>query len=65
MQSEAILKNNIDNYLRALGKEFRKRNGKIMPSEIVITGGAALVIKYRFPKRTKGPRRSLPDRRLH
>ena len=48
MQSEAISKNNIDDYFRALGKEFRKRNGKVMPAEIIITGGAALIIKYGF-----------------
>lgn len=35
-----IDKINIDSYLKALGKTFRKLNGTKTPAEIIIVGGA-------------------------
>ena len=43
---------NLDQYLKELAKEFRKRNGKSMPAEIVLIGGAAVVINYGFREMT-------------
>lgn len=39
--SAEITKDNINDILKDLGKEYRKRAGKQMPAEIVMTGGAA------------------------
>lgn len=39
---------NLDDYLRALGKEFRRLNGKSMPAEIILIGGAAVLANYGF-----------------
>ena len=44
----AFSKQNLDQYLRELAKEFRKRNGKTMPAEIILTGGASIVANYGF-----------------
>lgn len=44
----AFTKGNLDDYLRMLAKEFRKRNGKVMPAEIILIGGAAVLINYGF-----------------
>lgn len=41
-------KENIDGYLKELAKEFRKLNGKIMPAEITLIGGAAILANYGF-----------------
>lgn len=41
-------KESLDGCLRALAKEFRKRNGKAMPAEIILIGGAAVVVNYGF-----------------
>ncbi|MDO4803937.1 MAG: DUF6036 family nucleotidyltransferase [Lachnospiraceae bacterium] len=43
---------NLDQYLKELAKEFRKRNGKFMPAEIILIGGAAVVINYGFREMT-------------
>ena len=39
-------------YLKELGKEFRKLNGKKMPAEIVLVGGAAILANYGFREST-------------
>jgi len=44
----AFTKENLDNYLKELGKEFRKRNGTKTPAEIVLIGGAAILANYGF-----------------
>ena len=44
----AIHKNDLDLYLRELSKEFRKLNGRSMPAEIVLIGGASVLINYGF-----------------
>lgn len=41
-------KANLDECLRALGKEFRRLNGKSMPAEIVLIGGASILLNYGF-----------------
>ena len=45
-------KENLDTYLKKLGKEFRKLNGKKMPAEIVLIGGAAILANYGFREAT-------------
>lgn len=42
----------LDYYLKELAKEFRKRNGKNMPAEIVLVGGAAILANYGFREMT-------------
>lgn len=41
-------KENLNDYLRELGKEYRRLNGKYMPAEIVLIGGAAIIANYGF-----------------
>lgn len=41
-------KENLDLYLRELAKEFRKLNGKTMPAEIILIGGASVLANYGF-----------------
>ena len=41
-------KENLDTYLKELAKEFRKLNGKTMPAEIILVGGAAILVNYEF-----------------
>lgn len=41
-------KDNLDTYLKELAKEFRKVNGKSIPAEIILIGGAAILINYGF-----------------
>ena len=41
-------KENLDTYLKELAKEFRKINGKSMPSEIILIGSAAILVNYGF-----------------
>ncbi len=45
-------KNNLDGYLKELGKEFRKLNGTKMPAEIILVGGAAILANYGFREMT-------------
>ena len=37
-------KENLDSYLKELAKEFRKKNGTRMPAEIILIGGASILI---------------------
>ena len=48
----AFTKGNLDDYLRMLAKEFRKRNGKVMPAEIILIGAASVLINYGFREKT-------------
>jgi len=41
-------KENLDSYLKELAKEFRKKNGTRMPAEIILIGGASILINYGF-----------------
>ena len=45
-------KENLDTYLKELGKEFRKLNGTKVPAEIVLIGGAAILANYSFREMT-------------
>ncbi len=49
MSTEApFTKDNMNSYLSALAKEFRKLNGTAMPAEIVLVGGASILANYGF-----------------
>lgn len=48
----AFTNENIDNYLKALAKEYRKLSDKKMPAEIIIVGGASTLINYGFRENT-------------
>lgn len=43
---------NLNTYLKELAKEFKKLNGKKMPAEIVLIGGAAILANYGFREAT-------------
>ena len=48
----AFTKENLDNCLKELGKEFRKLNGTKAPAEIILIGGAAILANYGFRETT-------------
>jgi len=48
----AFTKENLDTYLKELGKEFRKLNGTKVPAEIILIGGAAILANYGFRETT-------------
>ncbi len=52
MPDTQFTKENLDKYLKELAKEFRKRNGKNIPAEIILIGGASVVINYGFREMT-------------
>ena len=41
-------KDNIDIYLKEVAKEYRKLGGKAMPADIILIGGASILINYGF-----------------
>lgn len=41
-------KANLDEYLKAVAKEYRKLVGKRMPAELVLIGGASVLLNYGF-----------------
>ncbi len=43
---------NLDTYLKALAREYKKLGGKAMPAEIILIGGAAILANYDFRKST-------------
>lgn len=45
-------KENIDTYLKAVAKEYRKQIGKKMPAELILIGGASVLINYGFREMT-------------
>jgi len=45
-------KSNLDTYLNELARLFRKQNGKGAKSEIILVGGAAILINYSFRNMT-------------
>ena len=45
-------KENLDSYLKELAKEFRKKNGTKIPAEIILIGGASILINYGFREMT-------------
>jgi len=44
----ALTKENINGYLFDLGKRYRKLSGKKVPTEIILIGGASILINYGF-----------------
>lgn len=48
MLSNHFTKENLDTYLKELAKEYKKQNGKSMPVEIILVGGAAVLTNYGF-----------------
>lgn len=41
-------KDNLNNYLKALAKEFRKWNGTTITTEVILIGGASILANYAF-----------------
>jgi len=39
---------NLDYYLKELAKEFRRLGGKKMPAEVILIGGASILVNYGF-----------------
>ena len=52
MSEFGFTKDNLDQYLKELSNEYRKCSGKIMPAEIILIGGASVVINYGFREMT-------------
>lgn len=52
MSDIPFTKTNLDGYLKELSKEFRKINGTRMPAEIILIGGASVLINYGFREMT-------------
>lgn len=52
MHDAGITKDNVDQYLRELGKEYRKLTGGHMPAELILIGGASVLINYGFRELT-------------
>ncbi len=52
MREVPFTKENVDGYLKELAKEFRKLNGSQVPAEIILIGGAAVLINYGFREMT-------------
>ena len=49
MSAEVLIsKENIDTYLKELAREFRKLNGTKTTAEIILIGGAAVIVNYGF-----------------
>lgn len=48
LSDNLFTKTNLDQYLKELAKEFIKLNGKKTPAEIILIGGASVVINYGF-----------------
>ena len=47
-----ITRDNMNDYLKALAKEFRRLNGTKMPAELILIGGAAILASYGFRELT-------------
>ena len=41
-------KENIDTYLKEVAKEYRKQIGKNLPAEVILIGGASVLVNYGF-----------------
>ena len=50
--NQPFTKENLDSCLKKLAKEFRKKNGTRMPAEIILIGGASILINYGFREMT-------------
>jgi len=47
-----ITKDTIDKYFKEFAKVFKKMNGDKIPAELIIVGGASILINYEFRKST-------------
>lgn len=52
MPDTRITKDNVNQYLRELGKEYRRLTGGHMPAEIILIGGASVLVNYGFRELT-------------
>jgi hypothetical protein len=53
MSSEKpITRENLNEYLKELAKEFRRLNGTKTPAEVILIGGAAVLVGYSFREMT-------------
>lgn len=52
MSDIPFTRDNLDFYLKELSKEFRKLNGSRMPAEIILIGGASVLLNYGFREMT-------------
>ena len=52
LYDKPFTKENLDKYLGELAKEFKKKNRKDMPAEIVLIGGASVIVNYGFREMT-------------
>ena len=52
MSDIPFTRNNLDGYLKELSKEFRKINGNRLPAEIILIGGASILLNYGFREMT-------------
>ena len=46
MSDTLFTRDNLDSCLKELAKEFRKINGSRIPAEIILIGGASVLIKF-------------------
>ena len=51
-REKPITRDNLNDYLTVLAKEFRRLNGTKMPAEIILVGGAAILVNYSFRELT-------------
>ncbi len=51
-QAIMFTKENLDTFLKALAKEYRRLNGKAIPAELILIGGASVLINYGFRNMT-------------
>ena len=51
-QKFEFTKKNIDTYLKAVAKEYRKQVGRGMPAEMILIGGASVLVNYGFREMT-------------
>ena len=52
MSDPLFTRDNLDSCLKELAKEFRKINGSRIPAEIILIGGASVLINYGFREMT-------------
>lgn len=52
LKSPELSKEIIDELLKEVGKKYRKAVGKNMPAELIIVGGASVMINYGFRQMT-------------
>lgn len=53
MSPKRVTKDELDKYLREIAKEYRKLCGKRNPAEIILIGGASILLNYNFRDNTE------------